>query len=152
MSVKAGDFLYIPAGTVHAIGAGLRLLEVQQSSNVTYRLYDWGRGRELHLEKALAVIKPHTIRTVGKFTGVFSCPYFSLEDISFEGKYIFDADSAGREPSPRDWTALFAVSGEGVARSADNEMPLKAGELLMVRPSEQISFSGDFHLIKVMCG
>lgn len=150
--VKAGDFLYIPAGTVHAIGAGLRLLEVQQSSNVTYRLYDWGRGRELHLEKALSVIKPHTIRKVGKFIGVFSCPYFSLEDIYFDGSYDFEADAAGREETPRDWTALFAVSGEGSAKNSEGEISLKAGELLMVRPSEKITFSGDMHLIKVMCG
>ena len=152
VKVKAGDFLYIPAGCVHALGAGLKVLEVQQSSNVTYRLYDWGRDRELHLEKALAVIKPHTIRNVGKFLGVFSCPYFSLEDISFEGSYDFEADSAGRVPSPKDWTALFVVSGSGKAKNSEEEMSLTEGELLMVRPSEKISFEGDLHLIKVMCG
>src|SRR3546814_13278228 len=47
--VKAGDFFFIPAGTVHAIGAGLKLVEVQQNVDVTYRLYDYGRPRELHL-------------------------------------------------------------------------------------------------------
>lgn len=54
--VKAGDSFYIPAGTVHAIGAGCFILEIQQTSNITYRLYDWGRGRELHVEKALDVL------------------------------------------------------------------------------------------------
>lgn len=53
--VKAGDFFYIPAGTVHAIGAGVSLIEVQQNSDVTYRLYDYGRPRELHLDAGLAV-------------------------------------------------------------------------------------------------
>ncbi len=53
--VKAGDFFYIPAGTVHAIGAGVSLIEVQQTSDVTYRLYDYGRPRELHLDQGLAV-------------------------------------------------------------------------------------------------
>lgn len=53
--VKAGDFFYIPANTVHAIGAGISLIEVQQSSDITYRLYDYGRPRELHLNQALAV-------------------------------------------------------------------------------------------------
>lgn len=53
--VKAGDFVYIPANTVHAIGAGLSLIEVQQNSDITYRLYDYGRPRELHLENAIAV-------------------------------------------------------------------------------------------------
>lgn len=55
-SVKRGDFITVPAGTVHAIGAGVTLLEVQQASGITYRLWDWGRpGRELHLDKGLQV-------------------------------------------------------------------------------------------------
>ena len=59
--VRAGDFFYIPAGTVHAIGAGVSLIEVQQNNDVTYRLYDYGRPRELHLDDgvAVAVGAPH---------------------------------------------------------------------------------------------
>jgi mannose-6-phosphate isomerase len=53
--VKAGDFFYAPSGTVHAIGAGITLIEVQQNSETTYRLYDYGRPRELHLEDGVAV-------------------------------------------------------------------------------------------------
>lgn len=53
--VKPGDFFYIPAGTVHAIGAGVTLVEVQQNVDVTYRLYDYGRPRELHLDDGVAV-------------------------------------------------------------------------------------------------
>jgi mannose-6-phosphate isomerase len=53
--VKAGDVIYSPAGTVHAIGAGLTLIEVQQSLDLTYRLFDYGRPRELHLDAGLAV-------------------------------------------------------------------------------------------------
>jgi len=52
---RACDTFFVPAGTVHAIGAGLVLCEIQQHSDVTYRLYDYGRGRELHLEQALRV-------------------------------------------------------------------------------------------------
>ena len=55
--VKAGDFFYLPAGTVHAIGPGLTLVEVQQNSDITYRLYDYGRPRELHLEEGMKVAK-----------------------------------------------------------------------------------------------
>lgn len=55
--VTVGDFFYIPAGTVHAIGAGVSLIEVQQTSDITYRLYDYGRPRELHLDEAMAVAK-----------------------------------------------------------------------------------------------
>lgn len=60
-SVKPGDFFYLPANTVHAIGAGVSLIEVQQNSDITYRLYDYGRPRELHLEQGLAVAdgSPH---------------------------------------------------------------------------------------------
>lgn len=53
--VRPGDFFFIPAGTVHAIGAGVTLVEVQQNVDVTYRLYDYGRPRELHLEDGAAV-------------------------------------------------------------------------------------------------
>ena len=55
--VVAGDFFYIPANTVHAIGAGISLIEVQQNSDITYRLYDYGRPRELHLDAGLRVAR-----------------------------------------------------------------------------------------------
>ena len=53
--VKAGDFIYAPSRTIHAIGAGITLIEIQQNSETTYRLYDYGRPRELHLEDGVAV-------------------------------------------------------------------------------------------------
>ncbi len=53
--VAAGDFFFVPPGTIHAIGAGISLLELQQNSDVTYRLYDYGRGRDLHLDDGIAV-------------------------------------------------------------------------------------------------
>jgi mannose-6-phosphate isomerase len=56
-AVQPGTFFYIPAGTVHAIGAGVALVEVQQNNDVTYRLYDYGRPRELHLDDGVAVSK-----------------------------------------------------------------------------------------------
>ena len=54
-AVRVGDVFYSPAGTVHAIGGGLSLVEIQQNLDLTYRLYDYGRGRELHLDEAVAV-------------------------------------------------------------------------------------------------
>ena len=59
--VQSGDFFFIPPGTVHAIGAGVSLIEVQQNSDITYRLFDYGRPRELHLDAGIAVAqgKPH---------------------------------------------------------------------------------------------
>lgn len=53
--VKAGDFIYSPAGTIHAIGAGLTIVEIQQNRDLTYRLYDYGRPRNLHVDDGIAV-------------------------------------------------------------------------------------------------
>lgn len=55
--VQRGDFFYLPAGTVHAIGAGVTILEIQQNSDITYRLFDYGRPRELHLDEGIAVAR-----------------------------------------------------------------------------------------------
>jgi len=59
--VRPGDFFYIPAGTVHAIGTGVSLIEIQQNSDITYRLYDYGRPRPLHLDAGIKVARgePH---------------------------------------------------------------------------------------------
>lgn len=57
-AVRAGDVFYSPAGTVHALGPGLKLIEVQQNVDLTYRLYDYGRPRELHLDKGIEVSNP----------------------------------------------------------------------------------------------
>jgi mannose-6-phosphate isomerase len=77
---RPGDTFFIPAGTVHAIGAGLTLCEIQQLSDVTYRLYDYGRPRELHLDHALAVSKrePHAARVDPQRTPLVSCEYFTV--------------------------------------------------------------------------
>ncbi len=60
MEVRAGEMIYVDAGTVHAIGPGVVLLETQQNSDTTYRLYDYGRPRELHVEQGLAALKERT--------------------------------------------------------------------------------------------
>ena len=64
--VNAGDIIYSPAGTVHAIGAGITLIEVQQNVDLTYRLYDYGRPRELHLDEGIAVsvAEPFTVAPI----------------------------------------------------------------------------------------
>ena len=86
--VKAGDYFYIPAGTVHAIGAGITLVEVQQHADITYRLYDYGRldkgvTRELHLDDGVAVstAAPYIDRRSGIATGnmqLVDGPHFRL--------------------------------------------------------------------------
>ncbi|AKM06215.1 Mannose-6-phosphate isomerase [Pelagerythrobacter marensis] len=87
--VKAGDFFYLPAGTVHAIGPGLSLVEIQQNSDVTYRLYDYGRPRELHLDAAIAVAKgePYDAARYRRATGqgaamLVEGPHFRLDRVS----------------------------------------------------------------------
>ena len=55
---RKGEFIYNPAGTIHALGAGLTVLEIQQAVDLTYRLYDYGRPRDLHLEEAADVVRP----------------------------------------------------------------------------------------------
>ncbi len=78
-----GDTFYIPAGTVHAIGAGLTLCEIQQHSDITYRLYDYGRPRELHLDRAVEVSRlgPCPARQESskntQLDLLVSCPYFT---------------------------------------------------------------------------
>lgn len=86
--VSAGDFFYIPANTVHAIGAGITLVEVQQNSDITYRLYDYGRPRELHVEEgvAIALRRPYPPEHHRRLAGtgdasLVNGPYFRLDRI-----------------------------------------------------------------------
>ena len=98
-AVSPGDFVYLPAGTVHAIGAGLTLIEVQQNSDVTYRLYDYGRPRELHVEAAVGVaegaVHPDELRRSLPDRGhvqLVDGPHFRLERL--DG--VPDADTRAR--------------------------------------------------------
>ena len=90
---KAGDTFFVPAGTVHAIGAGLALCEIQQHTDVTYRLYDYGRERELHLDDALAVadLGRHAGASVPDKLGprrlmLAQCKYFRTEGVTLTGE------------------------------------------------------------------
>jgi mannose-6-phosphate isomerase len=87
---EAGEVIFIPAGTVHAIGAGLVITEIQQRSDTTFRLFDYGRDRELHVDQAVAVADrlptcrqsdPANLTTTR--TSLISCPYFTLERADF---------------------------------------------------------------------
>jgi len=150
LPVHTGDFIYIPAGTVHAIGGGLRLLETQQSSNITYRLYDWGRPRELHVEKALQVIKNDGMRSVEQFPGEFECQYFSLERVDVNGGYSMYATPGSR---PSDWQLLFAVSGEGTVKTSGMEesFPVKPEDIFAIAPGEKVTVEGHVSLMRIRC-
>lgn len=146
--VCAGDFVYIPAGTVHAICGGLRLLEVQQSSDVTYRLYDWGRGRECHVEKGIACIKQSGPEKPAPFPGSFSCPYFSLEEIRAEGSLSVQTVQRGKTHDPSDIVLFFVIDGIGTV----NGEAASKEDIFAFAPGETAEFKGNLRLMKIMSG
>jgi mannose-6-phosphate isomerase len=96
---RPGDTFFTPSGTVHAIGAGVALVEVQQNSDITYRLYDYGRARELHLDSALRVAdlgehpgtcEPVEIKEHREILA--ACPHFVTERWTVHGEMAFQAD------------------------------------------------------------
>ncbi len=163
IQVKKGDFLFIPAGTVHAVEGGLRILEIQQSSDLTYRLYDWGSDREIHVKKSLDVIRPLSGDLVKNFSGRYACNYFTLEklDYSHPGRICF-AKEAVPNPIPMasahnlpafdtpashtNWVSLSVIAGEGkLISSSSEELDVKAEDCIMIRYDEDIQVlpSGD---------
>lgn len=121
-SVSPGDFFYIPANTVHAIGGGVSLIEVQQNSDITYRLYDYGRPRELHLDDGMAVAKGepyaldrwHTHVTPHENRTLVDGPLFFLDQVAGQPSPQIAARYTGKLlVIPREGTV--DVSGEPVA-------------------------------------
>jgi mannose-6-phosphate isomerase len=129
--VSVGDMLFVDAGTVHAIGPGVVLLETQQTSDVTYRLYDYGRPRELHLEKGLQVIKPKTqagkvvSRKMDGFTRLIEQKYFVVDrfDVASAGEVSVAFDGAG---------CLIGLAGHGVVNSSEGQLELSPGKAVVV--------------------
>jgi mannose-6-phosphate isomerase len=134
VSVKPGDTIFIPAGTVHAIGAGLTLCEIQQRSDVTYRIYDYGRPRELHLDKGLAVasLGPYP----GRVTLPVRSPFFHTERHTLNGTHTF-------EPMDRA-SALIVLQGEGIA----GDEPFLAGQVFAVEPNTTVTVRGQANLLR----
>jgi len=108
LPVSAGDMVFVDAGTVHAIGPGVVLLETQQTSDITFRMYDYGRPRELHVEQALRVMKtqtaagkvaPQKLRAPSglEFTRLIQQQYFTVDryDVATNSEVIIDADTVG---------------------------------------------------------
>lgn len=149
--VSKGDFIFIPAGTVHAIGKGLRLLEIQQSCDITYRLYDWGRDRELHVEKGLSVIKNNDNETIKQFSGNFSCQYFNLEEITVKGGWGMFVSG---EKNPSNWQMLFILEGNGKLKDCKTMQlyDLNPEEIYAIAPSDKITIEGNVRFIRIKCG
>jgi mannose-6-phosphate isomerase len=100
---RPGDTFLVPAGTIHAIGGGLALCEIQQLSDITYRLYDYGRGRELHLDQALAV--SNTELAPAAIDLPVECEYFRTNRITVNGLHLSRAFDRN--------TIYIALEGEG---------------------------------------
>jgi len=129
--VSVGDMLFVDAGTVHAIGPGVVLLETQQTSDVTYRLYDYGRPRELHLEKGLQVMKAKTMagkvapRMMDGFTRLIEQKYFVVDRFDF-------GEVTEASVSFEGWGCLVGLAGCGVVCTAEGEAVLNPGQAVVV--------------------
>jgi mannose-6-phosphate isomerase len=127
--VKAGDMIYVDAGTVHAIGPGCVLLETQQNSDTTYRLYDYGRPRELHIQRGLEAMKEVTRGGKVKSRGgngrvvLISSPSFEVDKMLLkEPKELATFESPNRT-SPH---CIIGLRGCGIIE-ANGAPPIRVG-------------------------
>jgi len=130
VNVHAGDVFFIPSGTLHAVGKGILLAEVQQSSNVTYRVSDYGRvgadgkPRALHIEQALAVTNLRPSPAKYTFGGhLAKCEYFTVDRMDGSFSDICGADS---------FVSLLILEGAGVIRLGDEKMNIQKGDSLFL--------------------
>jgi mannose-6-phosphate isomerase len=146
--VEAGDSYYSPAGTVHAIGPGLALIEVQQNLDLTYRLYDYGRPRELHLDAAMEVadagpyqapLEPYTIDGAREILA--EGPAFVLERWQGAGAGMLEAE-AGRPL----W--IIPVRGSGMVGG----QPFDAGSVWLVESDIEVSIAAGSDLLVAYAG
>ena len=152
---EPGQAVFVPGGRVHAIDKGSLILEIQQNSNTTYRLYDWGRvgpdgqPRPLHIDKAMEVIDwenngdPHC-KIDG--TTIQKCDYFQLDRFELTGEEPFEA-------SGESFQALFVEKGEGTIRWADGEEKLAAGQSWLIPAAQgeyKISSDGELTVLRTI--
>lgn len=136
--VQAGDVIFVPAGTVHAIGAGLTICEIQENSDITYRLYDYGRPRELHLDHGVNVsqLGPHCFPVVPVSiapwrTQLLECSYFRIERLRPQTRLGF------AEGCPY-YLLLVCTKGAGVIAG----QPFRAGQSWLI-PARSEDFNID---------
>ena len=136
--VHRGDVFFIPSGTLHAIGRGILIAEIQQNSNVTYRVYDYGRlgadgkPRALHVQQALAVTKCEPPRTDYDFGGHLArCEYFTVDCLQGGFDDVCDDES---------FTSLLVLEGEGTLCCAGETMAVRRGDSLFL-PAESGAYT-----------
>lgn len=148
--VETGDFFYIPAGTVHAIGPGIVLVEVQQNIDLTYRIYDYRRPRELHLDDAMKVasLKPYNMSNHRKVPPdqtmvLVDGPHFRVfQIIGSDVEMLTDVEASEWQVIPLDGTAwirgVVIKTGEcGIcAKQADIDLS-KNGKFIVACPTNE---------------
>jgi mannose-6-phosphate isomerase len=155
---RAGHTVYIPAGTVHAIGKGVLLAEVQQSADITYRVYDYGRvgldgrPRETHVKKAARAIRygfasppaepgrPQRFPW-GSLSPLVQCDHFRMRLASIRGERTIDTKG-------RSFTILMAVEGSGVARGGGEEIALSPGTTVLLPAGGSWAVTGDLRAVE----
>jgi len=158
LPVAAGDMIYVDAGTVHAIWPGSILLETQQNCDLTYRMYDYGRGRELHIDKALEATR--FVTRAGKVaatvladrTSLIDVEYFAMERIPVAGSRT-SASLPGAGQPARGLAYLFAAAGTGRIAGPDFEaVDLPAHGIVAVpaaSPAFEVEDMGGLDLIRI---
>ena len=128
--VEKGDLFFIPAGTLHAIRKGIVVAEIQQNSNVTYRIYDYGRvgadgkPRQLHIQQALEVTQRTPPQPDPDFHGhLAQRPYFTVDVM--EGRFTLDC-------GPESFVSVLVLEGTGALWEGDESMSLRKGESLFI--------------------
>ena len=130
--VQRGDVLFIEAGTIHAIGRNILIAEIQQNSNVTYRVYDYGRvgkdgkKRDLHIEKALAVTKRVPIvRDKSSYPHVADCDYFTVDKLNLDGNVMRRLEG---NVSDRSFASILILDGAGTISNQGETLDYKKGD------------------------
>lgn len=132
VTVQKGDVLFIEPGTIHAIGKGIVIAEIQQNSNVTYRVYDYGRigndgkKRDLHIEKALAVTNlVPIIKSRTCCPHIASCDYFTVDKLNLDDKIMKKMSGIIGNDS---FASLLIVEGEGKINCGTSTLTYQKGD------------------------
>lgn len=130
--VQKGDVLFIESGTIHAIGKDILIAEIQQNSNVTYRVYDYGRvgkdgkKRDLHIEKALAVTnRVPIVKDKSSYPHVADCDYFTVDKLNLDGTFMKKMEGNVSEAS---FASILILDGEGRITNQGETLTFKKGE------------------------
>ena len=134
--VQKGDVLFIESGTIHAIGKDILIAEIQQNSNVTYRVYDYGRvgkdgkKRDLHIEKTLAVTnRVPIIKDKSSYPHVADCDYFTVDKLNLDGKVMKKMEGNVSEES---FASILFLDGKGTITGQEGTLEFQKGDSFFV--------------------